>query len=139
MAADLVDGNALTRVVGFLFVVAAVLAGCSFGSDLERETATRVKIVGFDEVDRSAYLQKDTYYVEIVLDATKEEVLGAADSSAILSTEDFEELGQPGVFGFLLGSFADRENGCQVIVLLEPFRRTTVRVGVVCNESGSAD
>lgn len=139
MAVDVVDGDLMTRVASIVLAAVVLLTGCSFGSDHERDTASRVKVVGFEEVDRDAYLQKNTYYVEIALDATKDEVLAAADASAILSDEDFEVRGKQGVIGDSLGSFSDLDNECQVYVNLMPDNRTTVRAGIVCDDSASRD
>lgn len=128
----------MRRAVGWLVGAAVLVAGCTFGSDSERETAGRVKIVGFKEVGRHEYLQKQTYYVEITLDATRDEVTAAADRAAILDDEAFELRGKVGVIGDLLGLYSDRKSGCQVNLDLMPGSRTVVRAGIVCSDSSSS-
>jgi hypothetical protein len=125
--------------VQWLVGMLMLMAGCSFGSDDERAAGGRVEIIGFDEVGRREYLLKGTYYVEISLDATRDEVMTAADRAAILDDEDFELRGKITAGDALLGLYSDRATGCQVNLDLESGNRTVVRVGIVCVDPGSSD
>lgn len=107
------------------------VASCAFGSKEERSTGRHIDLQGFDEISRSTYMQKSTYYVRLRVDASLDQLKEAALEGTLLASEPFESVGHSS--GKVVGVFIDRQTGCQFdLVAGGGPKPVELTAGVVC-------
>lgn len=112
-------------------VVLVPLTGCNVGSSAERQTGRNIQFTSLSVRDRTTFINKGTYYVRFVLDASRDDVIEQSTRGQLISDDHFESIGER--VGDVLGVFVDRQTKCQLDLLLtESSERTVVTAGIVC-------
>lgn len=121
----------MRRSTGLLGLITVLVGGCSFGSEAERTTGGHIQLPNFEVIHRTTFTQRDTFYVQLDVKASLDQLVEASRDGSLLPPQQFESVGRPS--GHVLGDFVDRETGCQVLVLVtRPETPVMLTAGVVC-------